>query len=150
VISELRDVTGEQVTAEETMIAELEAQSSYLESLAGWAKDQLDIMRGVDISISSVADALNMFVSATGSGYPTVEQLAMLQNVAAINAGANNAATAAIETMTQSSASNKQQIKELGDYLRASQLSISDNTNQIKKLLEKFDAIGMPPVREDA
>lgn len=150
VIGELRDVTGEQMTTEEQMIAELESQSSYLESISEWAKQQIDAIKGVDTSIKSVAYALELFTGMTGVNFPSADQLATLANVATMNENAQSQTAQAIQAMSQGNAETKQQMKEFSDYVKASQLSISENTLQIKKLLEKFDAIGMPPVREDA
>jgi hypothetical protein len=51
--------------------------------------------------------------------------------------------------ISQNAQDQKQVNQEFNEFMKAAMISISDNTLQTKKILQKFDAIGTPPVRTD-
>lgn len=147
-IRELKDIAGEQVGTDEKALSELQKQSEFLDEIVVWGREQLDIMSGVDTRITSVADALNNLSSIIGVTYPTTEQQKMIAQIAHSSEQSKSEVAAAQERVSQAQAVQQAQIKEIADYVKAALLSIADSTDKTKKVLEKFDAIGMPPVRE--
>lgn len=134
-IKELQDITGDQISSDEAALQELKDQSSYLDEMVTFAKEQIDILNGVDTSVISLVDAMNNFASTIGVQFPTTTSLA------ATNANQNETVAAKIEQVAQ-----KQQadFKAHSDIMESSQIAIVENSLAIKKLLDKFDAIGIP------
>jgi hypothetical protein len=144
-IKELRDITGDQISDEEKALQELKNQSEYLDEMVGYAKEQIDILNGVDVSVIGLVDAMNNFASVVGVQLPAIQQLSPEQ-LSAMNTRQGETVA---EKMEQASVKQQAQMKEMADYVKAALLAIADSTDKTKKVLEKFDTIGMPPVRED-
>ncbi len=145
-IKELQDITGDQITTEEKALAELESQNKYLDEMVGYAKNQIDLMRGIDNSVISMSAAMYNLASMLGIQFPTMQQLAVA-NDGVIR---NEQGEALRVKMEEINARQTAQAKQHNDFMQASQIAVAENTLQIRKILEKCDVIGMPPVREDA
>lgn len=146
-IKELQDITGEQVSAEEKALASLESQVDLLDEMLSWAKLQVDELNGIDNSVVSVADAINELSAIIGVQYQTPEQIKALEQSAAAYRANNESQDKISATIDANAKISQQQTKEFNEFMRASQIAIADSTDKIKKILDKFDAIGMPPER---
>lgn len=143
-IKALQDIAGEQVGTDEKALSELQKQSELLDDIVLWGREQIDIMAGVDTRITSVADALIGLSSIIGVTYPTVEQQKMIAQMAQSSEQTRSDLKVSQDATNAAIQAQAETMKSFIDYVEASQLSIVDNTDKIKKVLEKFDAIGMP------
>lgn len=64
-LGELRDLTGEQLSDTERMIAELTEQSDQLDKTLSYWRDQIDIANGTYEATLSVTEAINRLISLT-------------------------------------------------------------------------------------
>lgn len=148
-IRELKDIAGEQVGTDEKALSELQKQSELLDDIVLWGREQIDIMAGVDTRITSVADALIGLSSIIGVTYPTVEQQKMIAQMAQSSEKTRSDLKSSQDATNAAIQAQAETMKSFSDYVKATQFSIVDNTDKIKKVLEKFDAIGMP-IRDES
>lgn len=148
-IKQLQDLTGEQVTTDEKALAVLESQSTALDDLLVWGKMQVDILNGIDVSVISVADAIRAFSNAVGVELPADQDKKMMELAEKSNAlKIQTPQQQELAAAAQKEAELKQkQESEFREFMKASQIAVADNTDKIKKILDKFDTIGMPPER---
>ncbi len=149
VIKELQDAAGTQISTEEKALAALEKQSAALDETLEWAKRQVDAINGVNVSVLTVAQALNNFSMAVGVQVPQQAQDAVNAALAAASVAPSPAEPTVAEqaAKTQVDALNSM-MKDFGDFVKASQIAIADNTDKIYRVLDKFDKDGLPPERE--
>lgn len=131
-IKELKDITGAQITDEEKTIAELTAHSEYLDQMVSYAKDQIDIMRGIDISILSVAQAMTNLGAYIQMPIPQLppEQLNIIRQ------DNSEAQVAAAKQQAEVQAQNAR--------TTAIQEATLENNIKIRKILEDFQKYGSP------
>lgn len=145
-IKELQDITGEQISSEERALQELKDQSSYLDEMVTFAKEQIEILNGVDNSVISLVDAMNNFASTIGVQLPTIQQLTPEQ-LSSMNTRTSESVAEKIEAV---SVKQQQDFKKHSEIMEGTQIAIVENSLAIRKLIEKFDKIGMPKTRDDA
>jgi hypothetical protein len=143
-IRELKDIAGEQVSTDELALTELQKQNQFLDEIVMWGRQQVDILAGVDTSIVSVAQAITNLSGIIGVTYPTAEQQRNIVQIAQSSEQARTDLAASQQATNRAITAQQAQMKDFGDYVKASQIAISDSNLKIQKLLEKFDAIGMP------
>jgi hypothetical protein len=147
-IKALQDVTGEQVSTEEHALSELQKQTTFLDDVSKWAKQQVDELKGVNTNVQSVADALLGLSGALGVSYPSSEQQTVLAQMA-VSAEQSRAENRQTSTALVDLATVQQrQAQDFQTFVQGTQLSISENTRYILRLLEKFDELGIP-LREE-
>ena len=147
-IKDLQDIAGAQVSTDEKSLAELEKQSTALDDLLVWGKAQLDVLSGIDISVLSVADALRSFASAVGVESPATQNKRFIDMAAGSSLETvTPQQQTAIDEAKQQAMQREKQDQDFKEFMRASQLAVADNTDKIKKILDKFDTVGMPPER---
>jgi len=147
-IKDLQDIAGAQVSTDEKSLAELEKQSTALDDLLVWGKAQLDVLSGIDISVLSVAEALRSFASAAGVESPATQNKRFIDMAAGSSLETvTPQQQTAIDEAKQQAAQREKQDQDFKEFMRASQLAVADNTDKIKKILDKFDTVGMPPER---
>jgi hypothetical protein len=143
-IKELKDITGEQISDEERALEELKNQSEYLDEMVGFAKDQIDAIRGVDNSVIGLSEAMINFANVIGVQLPAIRQLTPEQ-LSSMNTRQGEALSEKIE---QVSIKQQADFKRHAEIMEASQIAISASSAAIKKIMDKFDAIGIP-LREE-
>ena len=142
-IRELKDIAGEQISTDELALSELQKQNEFLDEIVLWGREQIDILGGVDTRITSVADALNNLSAIIGVTYPTVEQQRVIVQMAETSAQTRNDLIVSQKATSEAITSQNNQLSKIVEFLKGSLLSITDSTNQTKKLLEGFEAIGI-------
>ena len=149
-IKELQDAAGKQVGTDEKSLAELERQVAQYDEMLAWAKRQVDAINGVDISVMSVSSALYAFASAVGVQPQTQDQImAALAANSAVPIDPNSPqAQQAQQAQAQSDAIANMN-KEFNDFMRSAMIALNDNTYKINRVVEDWQANGMPPEREE-
>lgn len=137
-ISDLEKSATGQLTNEEKVLDELNKQNEALDQTVEWARAQVDGIDTVNSSVLSVADAINNLSVGLGVA-PTA--VATPPAISAVNQSSQQGnEISELKTM----------LKDLYEIIKSSQIAIADNTLKTYKVLDKFDAIGMPPEREEA
>ena len=118
--------------------------------MLAWAKRQVDAINGVDISVMSVSSALYAFASAVGVQPQTQDQImAALAANSAVPIDPNSPqAQQAQQAQAQSDAIANMN-KEFNDFMRSAMIALNDNTYKINRVVEDWQANGMPPEREE-
>jgi hypothetical protein len=143
-IKALQDLTGDRVTTEEKALSELEKQSTFLDEVSEWGRMQVDILNGVDVSVTSVAAALTALTNVLGVSYPTAAQQLTLARISQVSEQTRAESMASSQIAAEAAAAQQAQLQTLNQVTAASQQAIADNTLQIRKMIDKFDSVGVP------
>ena len=142
----LEEQANNQVSIDEQNLAALQESLDYYQQ-------QVDLLNGIDKGIISVEEAMTRLTNAFASAGVIVQTKAVpvMQTVAPVAIAADNIATSAATSQlpaTQSLSEIVSMLKTYAEDMAASQYAIAKYSMDSKKVLEKWDAEGVPQERD--
>lgn len=143
-LSQLKDITGTQLTTAEQQLADLDG-------ILDTARKQVDLLRGIDNSVLTVAQAVANLQTAltgvptgipqfaTGTNYVPADMLAVVHRGEAIVPAAYNPANGGGDVA--------EELRELREENRAQARAMVALQQRMTRLLEKWDGDGIPEER---
>lgn len=148
-IKELAEATGEQQTFEEQNLEALNAQVTALDDMVKYYQTQIEKLDDVNTSVLSVRTAIDQLNNTLAEAGVDVTPMRAAPEVSYNyeKAQVNQAQDYAMNTPTLTSTSVNEliyRIDTLTEQLEASQFAIAKNTLNTAKILQRWDADGMP------